>query len=160
MAHCCVQILKPSKLWLKFSDLCKSTLHLTKPTTNTWSTASLDPNLGSWSPPELSRASTRWNKLWKIPMCRLRFMAFKSSSWYTRHHYGPPHPPFYRTRDSGIHSTLHAPPRAFLVSGFSSTRRRTSHALATGRNLLLMSSDVITPRQQPRKHVHVNPSPR
>ena len=49
---------------------------------------------------------------------------------------------------------------ASLVSGFSSTRRRTSHALATGRNLLLMSSDVITPRQQPRKHVHVNPSPR
>ena len=144
MAHYCVQILKPSKLWLNFSNLCKSTLHLMKPTTNMWSMASQNPNPKSWSPLEFSRALTCRNKLWKIPMRHLRFMTFRSSSSYTRRH------------DSLlVHRSTW--PKNLVVNRYC-TRLHAPPGFLTSPSRTLLD-DVITPRQQPRKHVYVSPSP-
>ena len=89
-----------------------------KPTTDTWSTASHDPNPGSWSPPELSRAPMSQNELRKIPTRRLRFITFRSSSWYMRHRDGLLIHRSTKPEIKGLNQAYtcpHAPPK-FLAS--------------------------------------------
>ena len=78
----------PSNSCLSLSDLRKFKPRLTKPTPQTCSKISRDQNPEIRSPKSLPRASTRRRSLRKIPTRRLRFITFRSSSWYTRHHEG------------------------------------------------------------------------
>ena len=78
----------PSNPCLSLSDLRKSKPRLTKPTPQTCSKISRDQNPEIRSPKALPRASTRSRSFRKIPTRRLRFITFRSSSWYTRHHEG------------------------------------------------------------------------
>ena len=48
----------PSNLCLSLSNLCKSRIHLMKPTTQMCSTAFCNQNPGSWSPQEFAHATT------------------------------------------------------------------------------------------------------
>ena len=97
-------------------------------------------------------------------MHRLRFLTSRSSSWYTRRPNGLL---VHRSTELETpaliwpYTCLHAPP------GFLASPSRTS-GLSTHLPRveiccwchLTSPDDVITPRRQPHKHVHVNPSPR
>ena len=96
--------------------------------------------------------------------CRLRFLTSRSSSWYTR-------------RPKGLHvhrsSELETPalirpytrphaPLGFLASPSRAGRlsTRLPHTEIICWCHLTSPDDIINPRHQPRKHVHVSPSPR
>ena len=66
------------------SNLRKSKPCLTKPTPQTCSTTFHDQNPKIWSPKALPRATTCLSCLRKSPICRLKFLTSRSSSWYTR----------------------------------------------------------------------------
>ena len=163
MAHCCVQILKSSKPWLNLiSDLRKSKPRLTKPTPQTCSTAYRDQNPGTRPPMVAARATTRGQRLLELLHMPLQIL---DSQLRSQSHEPPRRlyrPPIYLAWEFGGHTTLHAPPRATWVSGFSSMCRWTTHT--HHRRLenwcwchLTSLDDVITARQQPCKHRHVSP---
>ena len=97
-------------------------------------------------------------------MRRLRFLTSRSSYWYTRR---PEGLLVHRSTEPEIPTLIrpytcpHAP-LGFLASpsraGGLSTRLPRAEICCWCH--LTSSDDVITPRQQPRKHVHVSPSPR
>ena len=78
----------PCNPCLSLSDLHKSKPRLTKPTPQTCSKISRDQNPEIRSPKAFPHASTRRRRLRKIPTRHLRFITFRSSSWYMRHHQG------------------------------------------------------------------------
>ena len=88
MAHCYVQILKPSKPWLNLLDLRKSKLFLTKPKPQTCSTTSRDQNPEIRSPEALPRPSTRLSCLRKISHAPPQIPDFQIVFVHTRHHDG------------------------------------------------------------------------
>ena len=95
----------------------------------------------------------------KTPMRRLRFPDFQIVFVHTPP-WWPCRPPICLLKKYGFQPMLHAPPRATWISGCSSTRQWTLHAPPMRRFYcwchLTSYDDIITPRQQPRKHVHVS----
>ena len=164
MAHYCVQILKPSKPWLNLSNLCTTSLRLMKPTRQTCSTAYRDQNPGTRPPKAAARATTHGQRLLELSHAPPQILDSQLRSQSHMPQRRPCRPPIYLAWESGGHTTLHAPPRTTWVSGFSSTHWWTLHAPATRRYYFwchLTSPDgIITPRQQPCKHIHISPSPR
>ena len=165
MAHCCVQILKSSKPWLNLiSDLRKSKPPLTKPTPQTCSTAYRDQNPRTRPPMVAARATTRGQRLLELSHAPPQILDSQLRSQSHVPPRRPCRPPIYLAWEFGGHTTLNVPPHATWVSGFSSTRQWTLHAPATRRYCcwchLTSPDDVITPRQQPCKHIHISPSPR
>ena len=76
----------------------------------------------------------------------------------------PRRPPICLWKKYGFQPMSHEPPRTTWISGYSSTRRWTCTLLPRAEIScwchMTSPNDVISPRQQPRKHVHVSPSPR
>ena len=163
MAHCCVQILKPSKPWLNLSNLCTTSLRLMKPTKQTCSTAYRNQNPGTQPPTVAVRATTRGQRLLELSHAPPQILDSQLRSQSHVPPRRPCRPPIYLAWESGGHTTLHKPPHATWVSGFSSMRQWTLHAPATRRYYcwchLTSPNYVITPRQQPCKHIHISPSP-
>ena len=145
----------PSNLCLSLSDLFTSSLYLSKPTPQTCSSASREENLEIRSTESYPRAVVSPEK---STTRRLRFLTSRSSSWYTRRPDG-----LVVHRSTWLENLVviqrltrfHAPPGSLASpsrAGGLSTR------LPCAETLLLTSfDDVITPRQQPHKHVHVSP---
>ena len=160
MAHCCVQILKPKQsMSLPIRSVHIKPLPVETDTTDVLprgkprnpvnrklTTRRHSPQL---APENLPRAAVSSGK---STTRRLRFLTSKSSSWFTRcpdglvvHRSTWPENLVvirHRTRHLGFWHLLHAPVD-----------------LARAETLLLTSpDDVITPRRQPRKQVHVSKS--
>ena len=145
----------PSNPCLSLSDLFTSSLCLSKPTPQTCSSASREENPEIWSTESYPRAVVSPEK--SITR-RLRFLTSRSSSWYTRrldglvvHRFTWPENLVVIRRLTRLHAPLGSLASPSCAGGLS-TR------LPRAETLLLTSSDVITPRQQPHKHVHVSKS--
>ena len=110
MAHCCVQILKPSKSWLNLSNLCTTSLRLMKPTRETCFTAYRDQNPRTQPPMTATRATTRGQWLLELSQAPPQILDSQPRSQSHALPRRPCRPPIYLTWESGGHTTLHAPP--------------------------------------------------
>ena len=132
----------PSNLCLSLSNMCTTNLLLMKPTRQTCSTTYRDQNPRTWHPTIVARATTRGQRLLELSHSPPQILDSQLRSQSHAPPRRPCRPPIYLAWESSGHTTLHAPPRATWVSGFSSMCRWTLHALTTRQKLLLMSSDV------------------
>ena len=137
------------------SNLCTTSLHLMKPTKQTCSTTYHDQNLGTWPPTAAARAITREQRLLELSHAPPQILDSQLRSQSHALPRRPCRPPIYLAWESGGHTKLHASP-GFLASPSRANEHRM--LLPRAETLLLMSSDVITPCQQPRKHVHISKS--
>ena len=119
MAHCCVQILKPSKSWLNLSNLCTTSLRLMKPIRETCFTAYRDQNPGTRPPTAAACATTRRQRLLELSHTPLQILDSQPRSQSHASPRRPYRPLIYLAWESGGHTTLHtplgflaAPPRA------------------------------------------------
>ena len=151
----------PSNPCLSLSNLCTLSLRLMKPTRQTCSTAYRDQNPGTWPPTAVARATTRRQRL--LELSHVPPQILDSQFRYQSHALPrrPFHPPIYLAWESSGHMTLHAPPR-FLAFPLRAGEQCT--LLPCTKNCcwchLTSPDDVIIPRQQPCKHIHISPSPR
>ena len=154
----------PSNPCLSLSNLCTTSLLLMKPTRQTWSMAYRDQNPGTRPPMASTRATMHEQRLLDSHTRRRRFSTPKQDRSHTRRLYG-----LVVHRSTWLENLvvirrrtrLHVP-LGFLEStsraGGLSTRLPRAEICCWCH--LTSPDDVITPRQQPRKHVHVSPSPR
>ena len=149
----------PSNLCLSLSNLCTTSLRLMKPTRQTCSTAYRDQNPGTWPPMAAARRWRHRMTLYDISSSvsarGRRVQCLSARGGEARNPGGA----WWRvqrrmtTRFSGqVHWWTTRPSwrRVWLRSklGVENLRR------------CVWELEVITPRQQPRKHVHISPSPR
>ena len=159
MALYCLKIQQTQvKPWLNSLDLCKSLLCLMKPTPQTCFTTSRERNPKTRPPTVAARTTTRGQRLLELSHAPPQILDSQPRSQSHALPRRPCHPPIYLAWESGGHMTLHAPPRATWVSGFSSTRWWTLHTPTTCRyccwchltSSLHVSSHASTSTSAPR----------
>ena len=154
MALCCVKIQQPSNLCLSLSDLCTSSLCLMKLTRQTRSTAYRDQSPGIRPPTAAARATTREQRLLELSHAPPKILNSKLGS----QPHAPPKRPYcpsiYLAWEYGDLTNLHAPLGICLITMCRNSPSRTEE------QMLMSSGDIVTPRQQPCKHLHISLSPR
>ena len=153
MALCCVKIQQPS-------NPCTSSLCLMKLTRQTCSTAYRDQSPRIRPSTAAACATTRGQRLLELSYAPPRFSTPSSDLSHTRRHDGllvhrstwPENLAVIRRytlphASSGYPSRHHAPVHT------------TTRLLRVEEFMLMSSGDVITPSQQPCKHLHISPSP-
>ena len=161
MALCCVKIQQPSNLCLSLSDLCTSSLCLMKLTRQTRSTTYHDQSPGIRPPTAAARATTRGQRLLELSHAPPKILDFQLGSQPHAPPRWPCRPSIYLAWESSDLMNLHAPTRA---AGYMSHHHAPELAFTrlphAEEQMLMSSGDIVTPRQQPCKHLHISPSPR
>ena len=161
MALCCVKIQQPSNLCLSLSDLCTSSLYLMKLTRQTHSTTYHDQSPGIRPPTAAARATTRGQRLLELSHAPPKILDFQLGSQPHALPRWPCRPPIYLAWESGDLTNLHVPTRA---AGYMSRHHAPELAFTrlprTEEQMLMSSGDIVTPRLQPCKHLHISPNPR
>ena len=151
---------KPSKPWLSLSNLCTTNLRLMKPTRQTCSTAYRDQNLGTRPP---TAAACAENGSWNSHTRRRRFSTPNLDLSHTRRQDGLVVHRFTWPENLVVirRCTRHHTPPRFLAF----PPRAGEHCMLLPCTEiccwchLTLPDDVITPHQQPCKHIHISPSP-